>query len=120
MSALTTRRLKATIDWHTARRLPDRKPIANEPSSVKNAPIAKSAAAAYGQPTAHEAMTCAEGTKASSTVTHRLVPCDQPRVRRPRNITREIAPSNSEAKKRIHCRFCTLAVCPYVDCSNQP
>ncbi len=112
MSALTTIRLNPTSAWPTARRLPARNPMVKEPSTVKNPPIASSAAAAYGQPTAQEAITCAEGTKANSMVTHRLMPCDQPSARRPRNITKEIVPSSSEAMKRIHCRFCTLAVWP--------
>ena len=110
MSALTTSRQNPISHWPSTRPPPARKPIVNEPPAVKNAPIANSAAAAYGQPTAQEAMTWAEGTNANSMVTHKLDPCGQPSARRPRNITREIAPSSSEAKKRIHCRFCTLAV----------
>ena len=111
MSALTTSRLNPISDWPSARPPPARKPIANEPSSVKNAPIANSAAAAYGQPTAQEAMTWADGHQSQQHGDAQgWCPADQPSARRPRNITREIAPSSSEAKNRIHCRFCTLAV----------
>jgi hypothetical protein len=79
---------------------------------VKNAGTARSAVAAYGQPTAQPAITCEAGTSETRTATHRLELDDQRRARRPRYITRDIEPSRNEANRRIHSRLCTLEVCP--------
>src|ERR1700734_1096693 len=102
----------ATAHCATARRTPAENPRLNAPSTVKNPPNASSAVATYGQPTAHPAMTCADGIRISRTAKDRLEPNDQPRLLRPRKLTRERAPSSSEAAKRIHCRFCTEVVWP--------
>ena len=57
-------------------------------------------------------MTCADGTNSNRIAKHKLALKDQPKARNPRNMTKAIAPSSSEAEKRIHCRFCTLLVWP--------
>src|SRR5271168_86241 len=112
MSALTTMSAAASAHWPTNRAVPTDRPTDRAPSAVKNAATASSAVAAYGQPTAQEAITCEAGTSEMRTATHRLEFDDQPRARKPRYITSDSAPSSSEASKRIHCRSCTLVVCP--------
>src|ERR1700728_434548 len=84
----------------------------NAPSTVKNAATARSAVAAYGQPTAQPAITCEAGTRETRTATQRLDLDGQPKARRPRYITRDNAPRRNEANRRIHSRLCTLVVCP--------
>ena len=65
-------------------------------------------------------MTCADGTKASNTAKNKLELNDQPTARRPRKLTSDMAPKMSAATQRIHSKFCTELVCPYVACSSQP
>src|ERR1700728_2205159 len=112
MSALTAMSATPSAHWPTNRVVPAARRADRAPSTVKNAATAGSVVAAYGQPTAHAAITCEAGTSETRTATHRLELDDQPRARRPRYITRDSEPSRSEASKRIHCRLCTLVVCP--------